>query len=169
MLSSDEKCHLEDQLSTFRKRYDSMMDENNSLIRWRSEMESEITHAKDQHQMLDQEATISLDTLRNENNMLREYTKKSAEEIAELKDVIRLAEDNDLRNSRHLEQLEFTKVTLLKESDDLKKTVEHYKQICVQNESYIKNLMKERDFLNQKLNEATVRSQQQQQITSPRK
>jgi hypothetical protein len=34
--------------------------------------------------------------------MLREYTKKSADEVAELKEMIRLAEDNDIRNTRQI-------------------------------------------------------------------
>jgi hypothetical protein len=35
-----------------------------------------------------------LDTLKEENSMLREYAKKAMEEVNELKEVLKLAEEN---------------------------------------------------------------------------
>lgn len=150
---SEERVSLEEQITKIKNRYDSIIDENDSLIRWRSEAESEINESKKYRQELERETSHDLDSLRDENTMLREYTRKSADEIAELKEMLRLAEDNDVRSSHQLEQLQATKFTLHKESDEMRKALDHYKQICMQNESYVSNLLKQRDLLNQKLNE----------------
>jgi hypothetical protein len=65
--------------------------------------------------------------------MLREYTKKSADEVAELKEMIRLAEDNDIRNTRQIEQMEAVRGSLMRDNEELRRALEHYKQLCIQN------------------------------------
>lgn len=69
--------------------------------------------------------------------MLRDYAKKSTEEIAELKDLLRMAEDNDRGATRQLQELEKAKFMLMKDNEELQDKLEQYGQLCVQNEGYI--------------------------------
>lgn len=147
----EEKASVEEQMARLKKRYESAMEENDSLIRWRGEAESELTDSRKLRQQWEREATLNIDALQDENNVLREYARKAAEENSELKDMLRMAEDNDTSMTRQLEQSEAGKYALVKECEELRSKVDQYRQLCLQNESHIDNLLNERDYLAQKV------------------